>query len=36
MEHKPLPVGVDNFEHLLTRGYYFIDKTDWWQDCSQA
>lgn len=27
MNHKPLPVGVDNFEHLITRGYYFIDKT---------
>lgn len=27
MVHKPLPVGVDNFEHLITRGYYFIDKT---------
>ncbi|MBO5302941.1 MAG: AAA family ATPase [Lachnospiraceae bacterium] len=27
MEHKPLPVGVDNFEKLVTRGYYFIDKT---------
>ncbi len=27
MDHKPLPVGVDNFEHLITRGYYFIDKT---------
>ncbi|MBR1692313.1 MAG: AAA family ATPase [Lachnospiraceae bacterium] len=25
--HKPLPVGVDNFEKLVTRGYYFIDKT---------
>ena len=28
MEMKPLPVGVDNFEHLVTRGYYFIDKTE--------
>ena len=27
MDYKPLPVGVDNFEHLITRGYYFIDKT---------
>ncbi len=27
MEYKPLPVGVDNFEMLVTRGYYFIDKT---------
>ncbi len=27
MNYKPLPVGVDNFEMLITRGYYFIDKT---------
>ncbi len=24
---QSLPVGVDNFEKLVTRGYYFIDKT---------
>ena len=27
MEFKPLPIGIDNFEMLITRGYYFIDKT---------
>lgn len=27
MVNKPLPVGVDNFEKLITEGYYFIDKT---------
>ena len=27
MEHKPLPIGIDNFEKLVTRGYYFVDKT---------
>ncbi|WP_297426739.1 AAA family ATPase [Clostridium sp.] len=27
MEFKPLPIGIDNFEMLVTRGYYFIDKT---------
>ena len=27
MNYKPLPVGIDNFEKLVTRGYYFIDKT---------
>lgn len=26
MLHQPLPVGVDNFEKLITRGYYYIDK----------
>ncbi len=32
MEHKPLPIGVDNFEMLITRGYYFIDKTKFIQE----
>lgn len=27
MNRKPLPVGVDLFEMLITRGYYFVDKT---------
>ena len=27
MEHKPLPIGIDNFEMLITRNYYFVDKT---------
>lgn len=27
MQYQPLPIGVDNFEKLVTRGYYFIDKT---------
>ncbi len=27
MEFKPLPIGIDNFEKLITRGYFFIDKT---------
>lgn len=27
MEFKPLPVGVDDFEKLITSGYYFVDKT---------
>lgn len=27
MDYKPLPIGVDNFEKLITRGYYFIDKS---------
>ena len=25
--NKPLPIGIDNFEMLVTRGYYFIDIT---------
>lgn len=27
MDYKPLPIGVDNFEMLITNGYYFVDKT---------
>ena len=27
MAWKPLPIGVDNFEELITKGYYFVDKT---------
>lgn len=27
MEYKPLPIGIDNFEMLITKGYYFVDKT---------
>ena len=27
MEFKPLPIGIDNFEEMITKGYYYIDKT---------
>ena len=27
MNSKPLPIGIDNFEKLVTRDYYFVDKT---------
>lgn len=27
MEYKPLPIGIDNFETLITKGYYYVDKT---------
>ena len=27
MEWKPLPIGVDNFKTLITKEYYFVDKT---------
>lgn len=27
MDYKPLLIGIDNFEMLITRGYYFVDKT---------
>lgn len=29
---KTLPVGVDNFEKLVTRDYYFVDKTNFIKD----
>lgn len=25
--YKPLPIGVDDFEKLITNGYYYVDKT---------
>ena len=27
MGWKPLPIGVESFKELLTKGYYFVDKT---------
>ena len=27
MEWKPLPIGVESFEELIEKGYYFVDKT---------
>ena len=27
MKRKALPIGIDNFEKLITRGYYFVDKS---------
>lgn len=27
MVNKPLPVGVDDFEKIRLKGYYYVDKT---------
>ena len=27
MAFKPLPIGVDDFKKLITKGYYYVDKT---------
>ncbi|MDR1699917.1 MAG: AAA family ATPase, partial [Lachnoclostridium sp.] len=27
MKFKPLPIGIENFEDMITRDYYYIDKT---------
>ena len=27
MEKRPLPVGVDNFEDMIQKGYYYVDKS---------
>lgn len=27
MPHKPLPIGIDDFEEVITRGNYYVDKT---------
>ena len=32
MHYKPLPIGVDNFEKLITKGYYYVDKSDFIKD----
>lgn len=32
MDKKPLPVGVDDFEKLITGNYYYVDKTDFVKD----
>lgn len=32
MEFKPLPIGIDNFEKLISRRILFIDKTLLYKD----
>lgn len=27
MEHRPLPIGIENFEEMIEKGYYYVDKT---------
>ena len=27
MEHKPLPIGIDDFKTIFEKGYYYVDKT---------
>ena len=27
MAYKPLPIGIENFEDMITNGYYYVDKT---------
>ena len=27
MPFKPLPIGVDDFEKMIEKGYYYVDKT---------
>lgn len=27
MRYKPLPIGIDNFEEIIKREYYYVDKT---------
>ena len=28
-EYKPLPIGIEDFEELIQKDYYYIDKTLW-------
>ena len=27
MKYRPLPIGVDDFEEIITKEYYYVDKT---------
>ena len=27
MEWTPLPIGVENYEEIIEKGYYYVDKT---------
>jgi hypothetical protein len=27
MSYKPLPIGIDDFEKIITKKYYYVDKT---------
>ncbi|MFI3213281.1 MAG: AAA family ATPase [Eubacteriales bacterium] len=27
MDYKPLPIGIDNYEEIIEKGYYYVDKT---------
>ena len=27
MKYKPLLIGIEEFEEMITNGYYYIDKT---------
>ena len=27
MKFKPLPIGIDDFEKMIEKGYYYVDKT---------
>ncbi len=27
MAYQPLPIGIDDFEKLITKGCYYVDKT---------
>ncbi|MDR1699933.1 MAG: ATP-binding protein [Lachnoclostridium sp.] len=27
MKHKPLPIGIEDFEKMITKGFYYVDKT---------
>jgi len=27
MEYKPLPIGIEDFDEMIEKGYYYVDKT---------
>ena len=32
MEKKKLPVGIENFEEIITEDFYYVDKTEMIKD----
>ena len=32
MSYKPIPIGVDDFEKIIEKGYYYVDKTNMIKD----
>ena len=36
MSWTPLPIGVENFEELRNKGYYYVDKTLFIKEISGA
>ena len=29
IQHRPYPIGIENFEKLITGGFLYVDKTEY-------